>query len=209
MRQPTSTRRSPWIRSPRRPARGPVSKRTAVPALSTSPSWAAGTPRALTKAGRKGDATPKAAYIAAYRRRKRGSAVDRTVSPKGAVLMVFSLAACVCLVCHAPACFAHETARVFASPSRRPSLATQASWQTASLLIEQGAQTEVAEPHGVAVMLERDMAAGRSAKAGKRLKLALGHQRCQGGALQRICHDQHPIKPLFYRAGPGSPTTRV
>ena len=33
--------------------------------LSTSPSCAAGTPRALTKAGRKGDATPKAAYSAA------------------------------------------------------------------------------------------------------------------------------------------------
>ena len=33
-------------------------------ALSTSPSCAAGTPRALTKAGRKGDATPKAAAAA-------------------------------------------------------------------------------------------------------------------------------------------------
>ena len=54
-----------------------LSKRTAVPALSTSPSCAAGSPRALTKAGRKGDATPKAAYIAAYSR-NRGSAVDRT-----------------------------------------------------------------------------------------------------------------------------------
>ena len=69
----------------------------AVPALSTSPSCAAGTPRALTKAGRKGDATPKAAYMAAYSSRKRGSAVDRTVSPKGAVLTVFSLAALVWL----------------------------------------------------------------------------------------------------------------
>jgi hypothetical protein len=64
--------------SPRRPARGAVSKRMAVPALSTSPSCAAGTPRALTKAGRKGDATPKAAYIAAYSSMKRGSAVDQT-----------------------------------------------------------------------------------------------------------------------------------
>src|SRR5262249_56551777 len=101
----------------RRPARGPVSKRTAVPALSTSPSCAAGTPRALTKAGRKGDATPKAAYMAAYSRRKRGSVVDRTVSPKGVVLTEFSLAAHVCLVCYAPACLAHETARVSASPT--------------------------------------------------------------------------------------------
>jgi len=73
----------------------------AVPALSTSPSCAAGTPRALTKAGRKGDATPKAAYMAAYSSRKRGNAVDRTVSPKGAVLTVFSLAARVwlCVSC--------------------------------------------------------------------------------------------------------------
>jgi hypothetical protein len=55
----------------------------------------------LTKAGRKGDATPKAAYMAAYSRRKRGSAVDRTVSPKGAVLTVFSLAVLVwlCVSC--------------------------------------------------------------------------------------------------------------
>jgi hypothetical protein len=33
-----------------------------------SPSCFGGTPRALTKAGRKGEATPKAAYIAAYSR---------------------------------------------------------------------------------------------------------------------------------------------
>ena len=77
--QTTSTTRSPCIKSPRRPASGAVSKRTAVPALSTSPSCVAGSPRALTKAGRKGDATPKAAYIAAYSSRKRGSAVARTV----------------------------------------------------------------------------------------------------------------------------------
>jgi hypothetical protein len=32
----------------------------------------------LTKAGRKGDATPKAAYIAAYSSMNRGSAVDQT-----------------------------------------------------------------------------------------------------------------------------------
>jgi hypothetical protein len=41
------------------------------------------TTRARTKAGRKGDATPKAAYIAAYSSRKRGSAVDRRACPSG------------------------------------------------------------------------------------------------------------------------------
>ena len=43
----------------------------------------------------------KAAYMAAYSSRNRGSAVDRTVSPKGAVLTVFSLAALVwlCVSC--------------------------------------------------------------------------------------------------------------
>jgi hypothetical protein len=83
---------------------------------------------------------------------------------------------------------ASRTRPLGSSPRCRgvPSLATQALWQTASLLIGQGAQIQVAEPHGVAVMLERNMAAGRSAKAGQRLKLALGHQRCQGGALQGV-----------------------
>jgi hypothetical protein len=40
----------------------------------------------------------------------------------------------------------------------------------------------VAEPYGVAVMLEYNMAAGRLAKAGQPLKLAMGHQRRQGSA---------------------------
>jgi hypothetical protein len=81
--QTTSTARSPWSTSPVRPASGAVSNRTAVPAPSTRPSCAADNPRAWTKAGRKGDATPKAAYIAAYSSRKRGSAIDRRACPSG------------------------------------------------------------------------------------------------------------------------------
>ena len=42
---------------------------------------------------------------------------------------------------------------------------------------------------GVALMLEHNMAAGRLAKAGQPLKLAVGHQRRQGSARQGICHD--------------------
>ena len=57
-----------------------MSKRTAVPALSRSPSCSGGTPRALTKAGRKGEATPKAAYMAAYSQRNLVSGVDQRES---------------------------------------------------------------------------------------------------------------------------------
>jgi hypothetical protein len=49
-------------------------------APSTSPSCSTRQPRALTKAGRKGEAPPKAAYIAAYSSIHRRSAVDRTAS---------------------------------------------------------------------------------------------------------------------------------
>ena len=49
------------------------------------------------------------------------------------------------------------------------------------------------EPHRGTGMLERHVTAGRLAKAGQRLKFALGHQRCQGGAMQGICHDQPPL----------------
>ena len=58
-----------------------MSNRTTVPAPSTSPSCSADSPRALRKAGRKGEATPKAAYIAAYSSMNRGNAVDRRSSP--------------------------------------------------------------------------------------------------------------------------------
>src|SRR5512141_2012946 len=51
--------------SPRRPANDPANRRTAVPAPSTSPMCSAGSPRELTNAGRKGEDTPKAAYMAA------------------------------------------------------------------------------------------------------------------------------------------------
>src|SRR5437764_3017648 len=106
---------------------------------------------------------------------------------------------------------ASRTTPLVSCPRRRgvPSLVTPAPWQTASLLIGQGAPTQAAEPHGVAVMLERDMAAGRSAKAGQRLKLALGYQRCQGGALQGIGYDQHSIEPLFHVAGPDHGASRM
>src|SRR4029450_4203990 len=73
--------RSAWIKSPRGPASGAVSNRTAVPVPSTSPSCSGGTPRALTKAGRNGEATPNAAYIAAYSRKKRVRVVGRRESP--------------------------------------------------------------------------------------------------------------------------------
>jgi len=42
---------------------------------------------------------------------------------------------------------------------------------------------EVTAPHRGTMMLERDMAPGRLAKARQRLKRAVSHQRCQGGAL--------------------------
>ena len=37
----------------------------------------------------------------------------------------------------------------------------------------------------------------------------MGHQRCQGGTGQRICHDQHPIEPLFHVAGTDHDAGRI
>src|SRR4029450_2653633 len=79
--QMTSTRRIAWNKSPMRPASGEVRSRTAVPVPSTSPSCSGGTPRALTKAGRNGEATPNAAYIAAYSSKKRVRVVGRRELP--------------------------------------------------------------------------------------------------------------------------------
>jgi len=67
----------------------------------------------------------------------------------------------------------------------------------------------VAEPYGVAVMLEHNMAAGRLAKAGQHLKLAVGHQCRQGSAMQGIRHDQHRIEPMFYVAGTDHDAGRI
>jgi hypothetical protein len=58
-------------------------------------------------------------------------------------------------------------------------------------------------------MLERNMAACRLAKAGQRLKLAVGHQRCQGGTGQSIRHDQHIIEPMFHVAGTDHDAGRI
>src|SRR5262249_25584753 len=78
--QTTSTTQSRWSTAPRHPASDAASKRTAVPAPSTSPNYAAGSPHTLSKAGTKGDVIPKAAYSAAYSTMKRGSAVERPAS---------------------------------------------------------------------------------------------------------------------------------
>jgi hypothetical protein len=66
-----------------RPASGAVSRRTAVTAPRTRPSGSADSPGARTKAGGMGDATPKAAYLAASSSMNRGSAVDRRSSLSG------------------------------------------------------------------------------------------------------------------------------
>src|SRR2546430_14147806 len=61
-----------------RPASGALTRRIAVPAARTRPSSSGVRPRALTKAGRNGEATPYAAYIAAYSRMNLGSGESRS-----------------------------------------------------------------------------------------------------------------------------------
>src|SRR5262245_5504411 len=102
---------------------------------------------------------------------------------------------------HAPICLANVACCPW---SRRPH-----GSHTASTLIREGAQTEVAEPYGVAAMPEHKMAACRLAKAGQHLKLAVGHQCRQGSAMQGIRHDQHPIEPIFYVAGTDHDAGRI
>jgi hypothetical protein len=63
--QTARTARSAWVRSARRPPKGPETNRTALPAANSIPSCSGASPRPAKNAGMNGEATPNAAYMRA------------------------------------------------------------------------------------------------------------------------------------------------